>query len=177
MPIVTLTTDFGVRDFYAGALKGALLRRSPGLQMVDISHDIKPFDIVQGAYVVQHAWPEFPEGTIHIIGVNCVYDKPHRFLAARRHGHYFIAPDNGLLTLLFPDWPDPDVRVLEALPENEFPSKTAFAEAAAYLVQDRPWEESAVRPDRCCAVSASSRSLPAIRSAAPCCTSIISITR
>jgi S-adenosylmethionine hydrolase len=141
MPIVTLTTDFGTHDFYAGALKGALLRRSPGLVLVDISHDIKPFDIVQGAFMVQHAWPEFPEGTIHILGVNCVYDKQQRFLVARRHGHFFVAPDNGLLTLLFPDWPEPDVRVLETLPDAEFPSKTAFAEATAYLVQGGKWEE------------------------------------
>ena len=70
--MVTITTDLGTKDFYVGALKGALLRHVPGVQLVDITHEITPFVIVRAAFVVANVWREFPEGTIHLIGVNCV---------------------------------------------------------------------------------------------------------
>lgn len=142
MPVATLTTDFGLRDHYAGAMKGALLRHCPALQLVDISHEIKPFDIQQGAYLVGQVWPEFPEGTIHLIGVHCIYAPAFRYLAARRAGHFFLAPDNGVLGLLAPDWPEADVRELpNPEPGGHFPVKAVFAQAAAHLAEGRSWEE------------------------------------
>ncbi len=141
MHIVTLTTDFGTQDFYVGALKGALLMRSPDLQLVDISHHIPPFDIVKGAFVVQHSWLEFPAGTIHLIGVNCVYDAGYRFVAAFRHGHYFIAPDNGLLSLLFDDLTPNDLRQLVVPEKGHFLVKNIFADAVTHLVSGEPFEE------------------------------------
>ena len=141
MQLVTLTTDFGTQDFYTGALKGALLSRVPGLTLVDISHDIKPFDIVQGAFVVQNVWPEFPEGAIHLIAVNCVYSPGFRFVAARRDGHFFLAPDNGLLTLLFPQIDPADLRNLPADPAEHFAVKNIFAAAVAHLAEGKPFEE------------------------------------
>lgn len=138
--LLTLTTDFGLRDFYVGALKGALLRRAPGLQLVDISHETKPFDIVQGAFVVQNVWAEFPEGTIHLIAVNCVYDAHYRFVALRREGHVFLAPDNGLLTLLFADIAPADVRALDCPERGHFPVKNVFADAAAHLAGGADFE-------------------------------------
>ena len=141
MNIVTLTTDFGTQDFYVGALKGALLKRHPDLHLVDISHHIPPFDIVQGAFVVQHCWSEFPEGTIHLIGVNCVYDAGYRFVAAFRQGHYFLAPDNGLLALLFDDLTPNDLRQLPIAAQGHFLVKNTFADAVAHLVSGQPFEE------------------------------------
>jgi len=141
MQLVTLTTDFGTQDFYTGALKGALLSRSPGLALVDISHDIKPFDIVQGAFVVQNVWPEFPEGTVHLIGVNCVYGEGFRFVAARHGGHFFLAPDNGLLTLLFQNMDPADLRNLPADPAEHFAVKNIFASAVAHLAAGGLFEE------------------------------------
>jgi S-adenosyl-L-methionine hydrolase (adenosine-forming) len=133
MSIVTLTTDFGIQDFYAGALKGALLRHSPGLRLVDISHAVKPYNIVQGAFTLQQAWPEFPEGSIHLLGVNCVYDPDFRFVAVRQHGHYFLAPDNGILTLLFDVIRPEDRRLLPVAQNGHFPVKDVFARAVAHL--------------------------------------------
>ena len=141
MQLITLTTDFGVQDYYAGALKGALMRSCPAAQLVDISHAIKPFDIVQAAFVVQNAYPEFPEGTIHLIGVNCVYDIHFRFVVARKNGHFFIAPDNGLLTLLFEQLPEGDIQALPATSPGHFPVKSAFAAAAGHLTAGKPFEE------------------------------------
>lgn len=140
MQLVTLTTDFGTQDFYTGALKGALLSRTPGLSLIDISHDIKPFDIVQGAFVVQNIWPEFPEGTIHLIGVNCVYGQGYRFVAARHNGHFFLAPDNGVLTLLFARIDPTDLRNLSADPAEHFAVKNIFADAVAHLADGKPFE-------------------------------------
>jgi len=141
MNIVTLTTDFGTQDFYVGALKGALLHACRDVMLVDISHHITPYDIVQGAYVAKHAWHEFPEGTIHLIGVNCVYDTGYRFVAARRQGHYFLAPDNGLLSLLFEDLQPIDLRQLVMPATGHFLVKNIFAEAVAHLAAGQPFEE------------------------------------
>ncbi|MBV6438531.1 MAG: 5'-fluoro-5'-deoxy-adenosine synthase [Saprospiraceae bacterium] len=141
MQFVTLTTDFGTQDFYTGALKGALLSRAPEIRLVDISHNIKPFDIVQGAFVVQNIWREFPAGTIHLIGVNCVYQPGFRFVATRQEGHFFLAPDNGLLTLLFQNIDPANLRTLSADASKHFTVKTVFAEATAYLASGKPFEE------------------------------------
>lgn len=140
MSVITLTTDFGNHDFYAGALHGAVLRHCPDARVVVISHDIKAFDIVQGAYIVQQTWREFPEGSIHLIAVHCVYDTHFRFLAARRDGHYFLAPDNGLLSLLAPEWPAADLRALPHGPANAFSVKSVFAETTAFLLSGQAWE-------------------------------------
>lgn len=141
MPIVTLTTDFGLTDYYAGALKGALLRLHPALQLVDISHQIRPFDIVQGALVAGNAWHEFPEGTIHLIGVHCVYDEQPRFVVARHREHFFIAPDNGILTLLFDDLDPARMRHLPVDPKAHFAVKDVFAQTVAHLAEGRPLED------------------------------------
>jgi hypothetical protein len=138
--IITLTTDFGTQDFYTGALKGAMLSRYANLHLVDISHAIKPFDIVQAAFVVRNTWQEFPEGTIHLIGVNCVYGNNFRFIAARRDGHYFLAPDNGLLTLLFSDLKEADIRSLGDGQRVYFPVKNVFADAVAHLAAGNPFD-------------------------------------
>jgi hypothetical protein len=140
MQFTTLTTDFGTQDYYVGALKGALLRRSPSLYLVDISHDITPFDIVRAAFVLANVWQEFPEGTIHLIGVNCVYQPDYRFVAARHSRHYFIAPDNGVLSLLFPQLDQASLRNLPANPSEHFAVKNLFAEAVAYLAEGNPFE-------------------------------------
>lgn len=139
--MVTLTTDFGTKDFYVGALKGALLRHVPGVQLVDITHEITPFDIVRAAFVVANVWREFPEGTIHLIGVNCVYQPEYRFVAARVDGHYFVAPDNGLLSLLFPQIPQTDLRNLPANPTEHFGVKNIFATAVAHLSSGQSFED------------------------------------
>ncbi len=113
MPIVTLTTDFGEKDWYAAALKGAILKAAPEVQLIDISHQIEPFDIVQAALVLKNSWMEFPDGTIHLLAVNCVYSSQPRFVAVRHGGHYFFAPDNGILSLLLGDIALTDIRQLD----------------------------------------------------------------
>ncbi|MFM7153588.1 MAG: S-adenosyl-l-methionine hydroxide adenosyltransferase family protein [Bacteroidota bacterium] len=141
MKFVTLTTDFGSRDYYAGALKGAILRKSPDVKLVDITHEIKPYDIVQGAFVVANIWNEFPEGSIHLVGVNCVYQPEFRFVALQHEGHYFVAPDNGLLTILFPGIEQKNLRSIPADANIHFAVKHVFAAAVHHLIQDLPFDE------------------------------------
>lgn len=140
MMIISLTTDFGAQDYYQGALKGALLRHCPSAVLVDISHAIEPFNIVHGAFVLSQAWPSFPDGAIHMLAVNCAYDAHFRFLAARHQGSYFLAPDNGILSLMFDDLPESDLRNLGAGEAGNFPVQTAFAAAAAHLCSGQAFE-------------------------------------
>ena len=102
MQIVTLTTDFGLQDYYVSVLKGTMLSRHRTLNIIDISHQIKYHDIVQAAFVLKNAWAAFPEGTIHVLSVNNYGGERGRFLAFRYENHIFIGPDNGIFTLVFP---------------------------------------------------------------------------
>ena len=87
MPIVTITSDFGTTDYYLAIVKGALLHLDPSLNIVDITHNIKNYDIVQGAFVLKNAYQSFPAGTIHILSVNNFYAAKRCFLAIRHDGH------------------------------------------------------------------------------------------
>ncbi|MGB0304900.1 MAG: SAM hydrolase/SAM-dependent halogenase family protein [Flavobacteriaceae bacterium] len=100
MPIITLTTDFGEKDPYVGAVKGAMYSALEGVRIVDISHGISPFHIVEAAYVIQNAYRSFPKGSIHIIGVDGELTPENRHIAVKLDGHYFICANNGILALL-----------------------------------------------------------------------------
>lgn len=106
MTLVTLTTDLGEQDYYAGALKGAILREHPGVQLVDITHAIPSHDIVRGAFVLRNAFPHFPEGTIHLLHVHNFYAPDRQLLALRYQNHFFLGPDNGIFSLVFDRQPD-----------------------------------------------------------------------
>lgn len=101
MPIVTLTTDLGTKDFYAGVLKGYIKALSPQVHIIDLSHRISPFNILEGAYTIRNAYPNFPEGSIHVISVDSSDRQDGRILLVSRKGQYFIMPDNGLIALVF----------------------------------------------------------------------------
>ncbi|MCS7036789.1 MAG: SAM-dependent chlorinase/fluorinase [Saprospiraceae bacterium] len=130
-PIISLTTDFGLRDYYVGALKGALLRACPEACLVDVSHAVRPFDIVEAAFLVENARIFFPEGSMHLIGVHCAYAPDFRFVVVQRDGHYFAAPDNGVLSLIFEG--ELDARSLPVSDHGAFPVMEAFALAVGHL--------------------------------------------
>jgi S-adenosylmethionine hydrolase len=141
LSFITLLTDFGNRDFYTGALKGTLLRHCPDATLIDISHDIEPYNILHAAFVARNVWADFPEGTVHILAVNCAYDAAYRFVLLRHAGHYFMAPDNGLLRLIFEQSPPPhEVRLLSGNNEQKASVRHTFAEAAGRLLSGQPFE-------------------------------------
>ena len=134
-PTVTLTTDWGERGFFAGMVKGALLRLVEGVQVVDITHRLEAYNVMTASFVVRHACMGFPEGTVHLIDVA---SQPP-FVALRARGQYFICSDNGLPALVFGD----EVEEAVTLPTQEngiynFAAYNLFVPAAARLLVGTP---------------------------------------
>lgn len=100
MPIITLTTDFGLKDHSVSAVKGALFCELGEVQILDISHGISPFNYTEAAYIIKNAYHNFPKNTIHIIGVDSELTPENKHLAIYLDGHYFICADNGILSLI-----------------------------------------------------------------------------
>ncbi len=95
--IITLCTDFGLRDGYVAAMKGVILSIAPGTRLVDISHDIAPQSIREGAFILRSAYTFFPMGTIHLVVIDPGVGSERRAVAMRAGEHFFVAPDNGVL--------------------------------------------------------------------------------
>ena len=100
MSVITLITDFGTKDHYVGSVKGALYSELNDLKIVDISHSISPFSIIEAAYIIENSYKNFPIGSIHIIGVDSEKTPEQKHLVIKLDGHYFICADNGILSLL-----------------------------------------------------------------------------
>ncbi|MFC7357382.1 S-adenosyl-l-methionine hydroxide adenosyltransferase family protein [Jejudonia soesokkakensis] len=100
MPIITLTTDFGEKDHFAGAVKGAIYSELDTIRIVDISHSVSPFHIPEAAYIIQNAYKSFPPGTIHIIGIDSELNPENKHIAVYLDGHYFVCANNGIISML-----------------------------------------------------------------------------
>ncbi len=146
MPVVTLTSDFGLSDYYVALIKGALLSRNQNLNIVDITHNVKTYDIVHGAFVLKNTFHSFPKETIHILSVNNFYNKKSCFLAIRFNDHYFIGPDNGIFSLIFTEKLQ-DVYELEFDLDSKFPLKDIFAKAVSHIVNGLPFNEIGIKVD------------------------------
>ncbi|MGH7537018.1 MAG: SAM hydrolase/SAM-dependent halogenase family protein [Gemmatimonadales bacterium] len=140
MSIITLLTDFGTADSYVAEVKGVLLQRVPGVTVVDVSHDVAPGDIRAGQYVLSRAWHRFGAGTVHLVVVDPAVGTDRRALAAFAGGHWFVAPDNGLLSVL----PEGARRVALRIPPDASPTfhaRDVFAPVAARLATGSSLEE------------------------------------
>jgi S-adenosylmethionine hydrolase len=144
--VITFTTDFGLRDPYVAEMKGVVLGiagTAPGLHLVDVTHDIQPHDITEGALAVEAAAPRFPPGTVHVAVVDPGVGSDRRGIVVRARGQLFVGPDNGLFT---PFVGDPDREVFElASPAHRLPrvsrtfhGRDVFAPAAAHLALGVP---------------------------------------
>jgi S-adenosylmethionine hydrolase len=100
--LITLTTDFGTRDAFVGVMKGVILRLNPDAILVDITHDIAPQNVAHAAFVLASAAPYFPPNTIHLVVVDPGVGSARRALAAQVGETFFVAPDNGVLSLVLP---------------------------------------------------------------------------
>src|SRR5258708_40188608 len=96
--IVTLMTDFGMEDAYVGAMKGAILSVYAKAAVVDITHGVRPFAVLQGAFLLDSAWRSFPPGTVHVAVVDPGVGTARIAGAVRAADPYFVGPDNGLFT-------------------------------------------------------------------------------
>ncbi len=135
MGIVTLTTDFGTRDPYVAAVKGAILNQDATVRFVDISHDIEPFNIVAGSYALKNCWKAFPVGTIHILSVDSLSAGSKQFVVFKHAGHYFLGPNNGIFSLIFQD-PLEEIFLIDYSSFQEFPLATTYAKAVAHILSD-----------------------------------------
>ncbi|MCB0450492.1 SAM hydrolase/SAM-dependent halogenase family protein [Mariniflexile maritimum] len=100
MAIITLTTDFGEKDHFVGATKGAIYCELPDIRIVDISHSVSPFNILEAGYIIQNAYRSFPKGTIHLIGIDSEINKENKHIAIKLDDHYFICANNGILSMI-----------------------------------------------------------------------------
>jgi S-adenosyl-L-methionine hydrolase (adenosine-forming) len=137
--LITLLSDFGVRDEYAACLKGVILGLNPRAHLVDLSHEVPPQDIRTGAFILAAATPYFPTGTIHLAVVDPGVGTGRRALAARTRGQFWVGPDNGLFHLIFAGRTDLELVSLENpayfLPQVSatFHGRDLFAPVAAHL--------------------------------------------
>jgi S-adenosylmethionine hydrolase len=100
-PIITLTTDYGTNDHLVGVLKGVILKIQPEVQIVDVNHSVVPFDVLDGALSIGAAYRYFPPRTVHMVVVDPGVGTPRRPILAIANNQYFIAPDNGVLSLVY----------------------------------------------------------------------------
>ena len=148
MPILTITTDFGTKDGFVGTLKGVIWSICPAAQIADISHEISPQNVLEGAFALWRAFAFFPAGTVHLAVIDPGVGTSRRPLAARLGGHTFVGPDNGLFTPMFEDaekngWPVEIVHLANKkyfLPDvsRTFHGRDIFAPVAAHLANGVP---------------------------------------
>lgn len=134
MAIITLTTDFGLKDHYVGAVKGAVLTQLPTATIVDISHLIEKFNIQDAAHILKESFSSFPDNTIHIIGLLTEHKNTGGYVVVKHKGHFFISADNGIFSLLFEEYPETVVEIPVDPSQNlSFPVRDIFVTLACAL--------------------------------------------
>ncbi|MAP55592.1 SAM-dependent chlorinase/fluorinase [Altibacter sp.] len=137
MPIITLTTDFGEKDHFAGAVKGAIYSELDTVRIVDISHSVSPFHITEAAYIIQNAYRSFPEGSIHIIGIDSELNPENTHIAVYLDGHYFLCANNGIISMLASEIkPEKivEINIHDRITSN-FPVLDVFVKVACHLAR------------------------------------------
>ena len=144
-PVITLTTDFGLEDPYVGQLKGALLQGCQAATIVDITHGIAPWDIIGAAITVESSYGFFPAGTVHLVVVDPGVGSKRAILVAEEKGHFFIAPDNGVLSFVLSSHKyrihQLDRRIRKSAASSTFHGRDIMAPAAYELLQGTLLEE------------------------------------
>lgn len=143
MAIVTLTSDWGIKDHYLASVKGSLLKAIPNVNIIDISHDVPSFDIYQASFILKNCYKSFPANTIHIIAMNSEssIDNPH--IIVRADNQYFIGSDNGIFSLIFLEKPSKiiEIEIIQDSDKFTFSSKDVFVKVAQHLSEGKPMEE------------------------------------
>ncbi|MCK7590644.1 SAM-dependent chlorinase/fluorinase [Subsaxibacter sp. CAU 1640] len=137
MAIITLTTDFGEKDHYAGAIKGAIYSESEDFKIVDISHSVQPFNILEAAYIIQNAYNSFPKGTIHIIGIDSELNPENKHIAVKLDDHYFICANNGIMSMICAEIAAEkivEINIHDKVATN-FPVLDIFAKVACHIAR------------------------------------------
>ena len=140
-PIITLTTDFGTNDHFVGAVKGVILDIVPEAAIVDISHAVQAYDVLDGALAISQTYSYFPTGTVHMVVVDPGVGTTRRPIIASSDGYHFVAPDNGVLSMVYAKEEGMHVRHVTSdhyfrqPVSNTFHGRDVFAPVAAYLAK------------------------------------------
>lgn len=137
MAIITLTTDFGEKDHFAGAVKGAIYSEMPNIRIVDISHSVSPFNVPEAAYIIRNAYSSFPKGTIHIIGIDSEINEENKHIALKLDDHYFICANNGIMSMICAEIaPEKIVEInIHDKIETKFPVLDVFVKVACHIAR------------------------------------------
>lgn len=140
MAIITLTSDWGTSDYYVAAVKGRILSYLPNATIVDVTHNIEPFSIAQAGFTLKNCYKSFPEGSIHIIGVETIESDEQPHVVVKANGHYFISTDNGIFSHILDGIFDEAVCI--DVPQDTdfftFATRDRFAKVAAMIAQGEP---------------------------------------
>ena len=138
MPIVTLTTDFGHKDYSVSVIKGALIQQISDVRIIDISHEISPYNPSETAYILKNAFQSFPRGSIHIIGVESEWTPENSHLVMEFQEHYFISSDNGVLSLIKEDFIATKIVEINIHKKviSAFPVLDVFINVAAHIARN-----------------------------------------
>ncbi|CAH8283325.1 hypothetical protein EV196_102287 [Mariniflexile fucanivorans] len=137
MAIITLTTDFGEKDHFAGATKGAIYSELPDVKIVDISHSVSPFNILEAGYIIQNAYNSFPKGTIHIIGIDSEINEENKHIAIKLDDHFFICANNGIMSMICSEIaPEKIVEInIHDRIQSSFPVLDVFVKVACHIAR------------------------------------------
>jgi S-adenosyl-L-methionine hydrolase (adenosine-forming) len=136
--LITLTTDFGTSDYFVGAMKGVMLGIAPTAHIVDITHEIAPFEVNQAAFTIAQAAQWFPKGTVHVVVVDPGVGTARRPILVEAAGQRFIGPDNGVFTMIYQSGPHKvreiaNPKLMLKTVSRTFHGRDVFAPAAAHL--------------------------------------------
>lgn len=137
MPIVSLTTDFGVKDYSVSAIKASLQIEIPDVTIIDVSHQVSPFNLTEAGYILKNAFKAFPKGSIHIVGVDSERTPENAHIAMLFEGHYFIGADNGIFSLIADDTKAEkivEINIHDAF-VSSFPMLDVFVKVAGHLAR------------------------------------------
>ena len=136
MAVVTFMSDFGLEDHYVAAVKAAIIREDPTIRIVDISHHIQASDIGHAAYVLKHAYHEFPEGTVHLCAIDISSREKSRAVAVKMANHFFVGMDCGLFSLISQTSPSEIIEIPQPGDiQSTFEAKDILAPVAAKLAK------------------------------------------
>jgi S-adenosylmethionine hydrolase len=137
MSLITLTTDFGTKDHFVGAVKGAIYSELSDARIVDITHEISPFNITETAYILKNSYKSFPERTIHIVGVDSELSADNKHIALELDNHFFVCPDNGIISMIASEIKPTkivEINIHDRI-ESSFPVLDVFVKVACFIAR------------------------------------------
>ena len=140
MAIITITSDWGTKDYYAAAVKGTILSMLPSATIVDVTHEIEPFNVAQAGFTLKNCYQCFPSGTIHIIAVNTIESTECPHVVVKAEGQYFISTDNGIFSHILGGKYD-EAYCIDVMQDSDFftfAARDRFAKVAVMIAKGEP---------------------------------------